>query len=221
MKIKFHEIKKEKIELNESITVYDLTIDGDHSYTVSENNIIVHNCLTTQQLGVGYPMASLIQECYQTRKDYGYQKTLIVADGGMQTYSDIIKALALGADYVMLGSILNKALESAGNTYWLGGLINTSEERDRLYHQGEALKKQFQGMSTKEVQQRWKSDRIKTAEGITRYYPVEYTIGQWTENFEDYLRSAMSYTNSKNLKEFIGQVKVEQISQNAYIRFNK
>ena len=35
----------------------------------------------------------------------------------MQKYSDIIKALALGADYVMLGGILNKCLESAADTY--------------------------------------------------------------------------------------------------------
>jgi GMP reductase len=49
------------------------------------------------------------------------QKTSkIVADGGFREYSDIIKALALGADYVMLGSILNKCLESSGDTYWKG-----------------------------------------------------------------------------------------------------
>ena len=65
-------------------------------------------CLTTQNTGVGYPMASLIKECYEistTLKKPAY----IVADGGMQTYSDVIKALALGADFVMLGSILNKS----------------------------------------------------------------------------------------------------------------
>ena len=73
-------------------------------------------CLTTQQTGVGFPMASLIRECYYISCILD-NPAKIVADGGMQTYSDIIKALALGADYVMLGSVLNKCLESCGANY--------------------------------------------------------------------------------------------------------
>ena len=51
--------------------------------------------------------------------------------------------------------------------------------------------------------------------------PVEYTIGQWTQNFEDYLRSAMSYTNCKTLEEFRGNVNINLISEQSYQRFNK
>ena len=72
-------------------------------------------CLTTVQTGVGYPMASLIQECYEIKSLSNY-KTEIVADGGFKKFSDIIKGLAFGADYVMLGSILNQCLESSGET---------------------------------------------------------------------------------------------------------
>ena len=73
-------------------------------------------CLTTVQTGVGYPMASLIYECNKIKKRNRHLSTKIVADGGFKTYADIIKALALGADYVMLGSVFNKALESCGET---------------------------------------------------------------------------------------------------------
>ncbi len=72
-------------------------------------------CLTTQQTGVGYPMASLIRECYYQSLSLD-NPSLIVADGGMKGYSDMIKAIALGADYVMVGSLLNKCIESCGET---------------------------------------------------------------------------------------------------------
>jgi hypothetical protein len=59
-------------------------------------------CLTSANTGVHYPMASLINECYEIKKEKGYE-TKIIADGGFRNYDDIIKALMLGADYVMLG----------------------------------------------------------------------------------------------------------------------
>lgn len=176
-------------------------------------------CLTTQQTGVGYPMASLIQECYRIKVSSNL-KAKIVADGGFKTYSDIIKALALGADYVMLGSILNKALESAGDMYWKGFKLNR-KLANFLYKNNCKIQKKYRGMSTKEVQKKWGNTQLKTSEGITRYFNVEYTLDQWVENFMDYLKSAMSYTDSKNLLEFIGKVNVNMISNEAYKRFNK
>ena len=192
-------------------------------------------CLTTQQTGIGYPMASLIEECsdIKTKKHYmGNCKpyeTKIVADGGFQKYSDVIKALALGADYVMLGSIFNKALESAGETqkmihHQMGGweTINQySDEAKQMLESDIRLKKVFRGMSTKEVQRDWGKEKLTTSEGVVREHRVEYTLSQWTENFEDYLKSAMSYTDKKTLPEFIGKVKYNFISENSLRRFSK
>jgi IMP dehydrogenase/GMP reductase len=76
-------------------------------------------------------------------------------------------------------------------------------------------------MATKEVQKDWGSDNIKTSEGVVRIRPVEYTLSQWSENFEAYLRSAMSYTNCKTLEEFKNNVTINQISEESYKRFNK
>lgn len=177
-------------------------------------------CLTTQNTGVGYPMASLIKECYEISATLD-KPAYIVADGGMQTYSDVIKALALGADYVMLGSILNKALESAGDNYLWKKIKVSHNIAKRAYKLGIPVYKMFRGMSTKEVQKKWGAKVIKTSEGVVRYRKVEYTLSQWVENFEHYLRSAMSYTGSHNLNEFIGKVKLIEISNNAYKRFNK
>ena len=176
-------------------------------------------CLTTQQTGVGYPMASLVQECYRIKKGAGL-KAKIVADGGFKTYSDVIKALALGADYVMLGGILNRALESSGDMYWKGIKLNR-RLANYLYKNNFKIKKKFRGMSTKEVQKKWGNSNLKTSEGVSRYFDVEYTLGQWTQNFADYLKSAMSYTDCRTLNDFIGKVNVNIISGESYKRFNK
>lgn len=177
-------------------------------------------CLTTQSTGVGYPMASLIKECYRESLKID-NPAYIVADGGMQTYSDIIKALALGADYVMLGSILNKSLESAGDSYLWKKIKVCPKIAQCAYKYKIPVYKKFRGMSTKEVQKKWGATKLKTSEGVVRYRKVEYRLSQWVENFESYLRSAMSYTNSTTLDEFIGQVDLIEITNNSYKRFNK
>jgi IMP dehydrogenase/GMP reductase len=188
-------------------------------------------CLTTVQTGIGYPMASLIHETSKIQMERNL-KTKIVADGGFKKYSDVIKALALGADYVMLGSIFNKALESAGETYeenkkfegWTepGDKVNQySEEILNQFISGRKFFKKFRGMSTKEVQKSLGRSIVKTSEGITKMQPVEYTLSGWTENFTDYLRSAMSYTDCLTLGEFIGKVRFNLITKNSLERFSK
>lgn len=176
-------------------------------------------CLTTQQTGVGYPMGSLISECYEIKLE-GEYSTYIVADGGMKKYSDIIKALALGADFVMIGNIFNKALESAAPTYW-GKLKVGTALAAILYEAGCTLHKEYRGMSTKQAQVALGNKNPKTSEGIIKRQEVEYTLSKWVENFESYLRSAMSYTNSRTLIDFIGKANIELITKNSYLRFNK
>jgi hypothetical protein len=180
-------------------------------------------CLTAMNTGVGYSMAQLVKECSDIKDEMESmdQKTSkIVADGGFREYSDIIKALALGADYVMLGSILNKCLESSGDTYWKG--IKVSPDiAGFLWRRKFKLEKKFRGMSTKEVQKKWGKEKLTTSEGVVRMRTVKYTLEGWTENFVDYLKSTMSYTNSRTLKDFIGNVKWTVISQNSFNRFNK
>ena len=76
-------------------------------------------------------------------------------------------------------------------------------------------------MSTKGAQKAMGKTHIKTSEGVERRRPVEYTLEKWVENFEHYLRNAMSYSNAKTLDEFIGKVPICQITTRAYDRFNK
>ncbi|MBC8147382.1 MAG: IMP dehydrogenase [Bacteroidetes bacterium] len=189
-------------------------------------------CITTQQTGIGYPLASLIHDI-NSRK--GYMDTdfaKIVLDGGCKKYSDIIKAISLGSDYIILGSILNKALESAGDTFsenvkhetWTqpGEQVNQFSKQVKVaFENGLPLYKKYRGMSTKAVQEKLGNQIIRTSEGVSKIQTVEYTVGGWVENFKHYLSSAMSYTNSRSLKDFIGVTEWMAISQNSLNRFKK
>jgi GMP reductase len=181
-------------------------------------------CTTSANVSIHYPMASLISECAQYKSEFE-NPTKIIADGGFKNFSDIIKALALGADYVMLGGVFNKSLESCGETFMKDAQNQyyqvDFERAKNAFSAGVPIYKYYRGMSTKEVQKSWNRNELKTGEGITKYNEVEYTLAGWCENFTDYLKSAMSYTNSRSLKEFIGEVRYEMITQNSFNRFNK
>jgi len=188
-------------------------------------------CLTTVQTGIGYPMASLIHETSKLQQERNLSAK-IVADGGFKKYADVIKALALGADYVMLGSIFNKALESCGETYEenkdYGSWKEPGDKVDQYsidvllqFEAGRKFFKKFRGMSTKEVQKSLGKDELKTSEGISKMQQVEYTLSGWCENFQDYLKSAMSYTDCITIGEFIGKVRFNKISKNSFDRFHK
>lgn len=208
----------ETVHLKEPTMVYDLSVEKDNSYTA--NKIIVHNCSTSVHTGVGFPMASLIKECYKESCKLK-NPAFIVADGGMQNYGDIIKALALGADFVMLGGMFNKSLESSGDNYIFKYFKVSQKNANLAYKLKIPVYKKYRGMSTKEVQKKWKRERLVSSEGVTRYRRVEYTLKQWVDNFEDYLRSSMSYSNAMTLDEFIGKCDIIKISDNSYKRYKK
>ena len=180
-------------------------------------------CLTAVNTAIFYPIASLIQECKIIKDKYNFD-TKIIADGGCKNYSDIIKCLALGADLIMIGSLFNKCIESAGQKYVkiFNKYIPINQKlAERLFQKKWKIYVKYRGMSTKEVQKKWKKNRIVTSEGATRIRKVEYTYKGFIENFSDYLKSAMSYTGCNSITDFIGKVQVINITENSYKRFNK
>lgn len=179
-------------------------------------------CLTTSNTSVHYPMGSLISEMYEQKEGYFNKKfnetktypflTKIIADGGIRNYSDVIKALALGADCVMIGSLFAQCLDSAADTH----IYNKDLEVDHHYTENDydaiveeinnykdlVVEKIFYGMASKNGQKDLGCKEIKTAEGIVKRLPVKGTIEGWSKNMADYLRSAMSYTGIKNIEDF-------------------
>lgn len=162
-------------------------------------------CLTSVQTAIHFPMASLLEEIAEVRKNKKTE-TKVIADGGIRTYTDIIKCLALGADYVMMGYTLSKCIEASGIQY---SPEFTLEDAKRMIGSGNILRKEYHGMSTKEVQAKIlgvnleeNRHKLKTSEGRREIVDVEYSLEGWTENLNSYLRSAMSYTESANLIQF-------------------
>ena len=80
-------------------------------------------CTTREVLGIGVPQATAIADASAARvrhlEETG-QYSLVIADGGMRTGGDIAKAIACGADLVMIGSPLSRAKEAPGRGYHWG-----------------------------------------------------------------------------------------------------
>ena len=80
-------------------------------------------CTTRQVLGIGVPMATAISDAAAARirhlEETG-KYCFVIADGGMRTGGDIAKAVACGADLVMIGSPISKAIEAPGRGYHWG-----------------------------------------------------------------------------------------------------
>lgn len=201
-------------------------------------------CLSSSNTGIHTPMATLIDDTVEVRKriENKYKKLpKIIADGGIRNYRDIIKALALGADYVMIGSVFAKMLESAApknanSEEWckLQPLIKLEdlneftfdEARWRAKYNGKEIflgdiRATFYGMASREGQIALNGVKTKTSEGLKTTLPVLYTIHGWTTNFMDYLCSAMSYLGVFTLEEMKKYSTVIINSNNAVNAVNK
>lgn len=177
-------------------------------------------CTTTSHTGVHFPMGSLLQECRQVADEAGGH-IKIIADGGIKTTSDVNIALALGADYVMLGSMFNKTLEACGQGYLYGVPMSHTLERS-IYSLGLPLKRLYRGMSTKEVQKSWGRKLLKPSEGTKKLNRVEYTLEGVVDNLRARLRSAMSYCGKQNLEDFNdGSVRLVRKTMDTNNRVNK
>ena len=185
-------------------------------------------CTTSVQTGMHYPMGSLIININKERKKveeeiaFGAQYRSvpkIVADGGFKRIDQIIKALALGADYVMLGEVLAMTTIACGEPN-----IPDTDECEFA-----ADKREYYGMSTKKAQKlineaslfRVDNFNPKHSEGIVRYVPIKYSVGDWVADFEHALRSSMSYAGARTLKDYIGEVEyhyMTPVTYNAYMK---
>lgn len=163
-------------------------------------------CITASNVSTYYPIASLIEECREIKNSWEetineyhhFPKCLpkIVCDGGIRGYSDVVTALALGADYVMIGSLFAAMDESCAE--WEENQI--THERTRLYY----------GMSTKKAQKLINDASEcpienfvpKTSEGTFKHLIPTGPVNKWIENLDSYIRSAMSYTDCKTLEDF-------------------
>ena len=126
----------------------------------------------------------------------------VVADGGINSIDKIIKCLALGADYVMLGKLFALCYESCGKSI-VGG------------------KKMYYGQSSI-FGQKDRFGAIKSApEGNIQTIAPEYSLNEFISKIDASLRSAMSYCNARTLNEFIGKPMCMLQSLNEFTSYKK
>ncbi len=163
-------------------------------------------CSTRIVTGHGVPTFQSILECAQTSHD-----TKIIADGGIKTSGDIVKALAAGADFVMLGSML------AGSSETPGGL-RTDEHGNKC--------KEYRGMASKEAQREWRG-QSSTAEGVSTVVPFKGPTADILKDISGGVRSGLSYTGARTIeqlqakREFILQSSAAQLESNTHILWRK
>ena len=121
----------------------------------------------------------------------------VIADGGIRSSGDIVKALAAGADFVMLGSMLAGTKESPG--YIL-------QEKDGSKH------KLYRGMASKEAQMDWRG-KYSSNEGISTRIPYKGTVISVLKDLENGITSGFSYSGAKDIIDFQTRAKfVKQTS---------
>lgn len=152
-------------------------------------------CTTRVVAGVGFPQFSAVLEVAAAIKDSGVP---VIADGGIRYTGDIPKAIAAGADCVMLGSLLAGTKESPGET---------------IIYEGRKFKS-YRGMGSVEAMKQGSKDRyfqdveddIKklVPEGIVGRVPYKGELLESMTQFIGGLRAGMGYCGAKdiqNLKE--------------------
>jgi len=149
-------------------------------------------CTTLTTTGVGIPTATSLLECHlgvkQAEKETGDKKTLI-ADGGLKNSGDMAKALAIGADAVMVGGLLSGS--------------SCCPETAFFTENGE-FRAKYMGMASEEAQiaRFGKRQSHIAPEGKSLSIPPKGKTANIVLELAAGLKSAFSFVNAKNLKEF-------------------
>tara|TARA_R110000824_G_scaffold49483_22_gene138912 strand:- start:3425 stop:4453 length:1029 start_codon:yes stop_codon:yes gene_type:complete len=139
-------------------------------------------CSTRIVTGHGVPTLQSIFDCAQT-KNTG---TKIIADGGIKTTGDMVKALAAGADFVMVGSMLAGTSETPGQLF--------TRANGKQY-------KVYRGMASHAAQTSWRG-KSSTPEGVSTTVPFKGDADYSLRDIDGGLRSGLSYSGARNIKEF-------------------
>ena len=160
-------------------------------------------CTTRIIAGVGVPQLSAVMAVAQALKGSGVP---VIADGGIRYTGDIVKAIAAGADSVMLGSMFAGTEEAPGDTIILDG---------RRY-------KSYRGMGSLEAMQAGSKDRyfqdveddVKklVPEGIVGRVPYKGNVGEVMYQFVGGLRAGMGYCGAKDIESLQRDAKFVRIT---------
>jgi len=159
-------------------------------------------CTTRVVAGVGVPQVSAIQECKRAAKKYHIP---LIADGGIKYSGDITKALAVGADSVMIGSLFAGTEESPGEVVLYKG---RSYKGYRGMGSIGAMKK---GSKDRYFQEEAEDDKL-VPEGIEGRVSYKGPLSACVYQLLGGVRAGMGYCGVKNIKELKEKTKFIQIT---------
>lgn len=148
-------------------------------------------CTTRIITGCGVPQLTAVALCAEVLRPHGVP---LIADGGLRTSGDVVKALAAGADCVMLGGMLSGTIETPGEIK--GG------------------RKQYRGMASKDAQVSWRGGIPEgmAAEGVATSVPVKGHVRDVILEVSGGLRSGMSYINAQTVGEIAEKARFMEVT---------
>ena len=161
-------------------------------------------CTTRIVAGVGYPQLSAINNVYNALKG---SNITIVADGGVKHTGDITKAIAAGADCVMLGSMLAGTLESPGETIIYEG------RKFKTYRGMGSLEAMEKGSKERYFQSSIKDKNKLVPEGIVGRVPYKGSLVESMFQFTGGSKSGMGYCGASSIKDLKEKSNFVQITR--------
>jgi IMP dehydrogenase len=150
-------------------------------------------CTTRVVAGVGVPQITAIYECAKASGNSGVP---IIADGGIRYSGDIVKAIAAGAQVVMIGSIFAGTEESPGETVLMEG------RRFKVYRGMGSLGAMKEGSSDRYFQEGNQPQKL-VPEGIEGVIPYKGPLSDVVFQLIGGLRSGMGYVGASNIEELM------------------
>ena len=160
-------------------------------------------CTTRIVSGVGVPQLSAISDVVQVAKRYNVG---VIADGGIKFSGDIVKALAAGADAVMLGGLLAGCEETPGD------IIEVYGKRVKTYVGMGSLSAMQRGSSDRYFQGGQKELKKLVPEGIEATVPYKGPMSDVIYQMMGGLRSGMGYCGCETISELKDKAKFVKIS---------
>jgi IMP dehydrogenase len=161
-------------------------------------------CTTRMVAGIGVPQISAIMEVKKALKK---TKIKIISDGGIKFSGDIAKALAAGADAIMMGSIFAGTDESPGKKYKVNGKIY------KQYRGMGSIGAMSSGSANRYFQKNFKDKSKFVPEGVEGRVEYKGRISNIIYQLQGGLRSSMGYIGAKKLSEISKKAKFVKITK--------
>ena len=150
-------------------------------------------CTTRVVTGAGVPQISAIQSCVEAAKGTGVP---IISDGGVKFSGDMAKAIAAGADVVMIGSLFAGTEEAPGEVILYQG------RSFKMYRGMGSIGAMREGSRDRYAQEKTEVESKLVPEGIEGRVPYRGTLAEMVTQLVGGLRSGMGYTGCHNITEF-------------------